>query len=68
LSNTKTSNKTTAIYSSHATVVSNKNSDTENPEDTELTSSPNTTDTIADEESTVIETVLDQIVGVMGER
>jgi hypothetical protein len=62
LSNSKTSNKTTAIYSSHATFISNKNRDTENPEDTELTSSPNTPDTIADEESARIEILLDKTV------
>lgn len=55
LSNTKTSNEATSVYSSHVAVVSNKDGDSKNPEDTELASSPNTTDTITNDESTVIQ-------------
>lgn len=54
LSNTKTSNKATSVDGSHVAVVSNKDGDSKYPENAELTSSPNTTDTITNDESTVI--------------
>jgi hypothetical protein len=55
LSNTKTSNKATSVDSSHVAVVSNKDGDSQNPKNAELASSPNTTDTITNDESTVIQ-------------
>ena len=55
LSNTKPSNKATSIDCSHVPVVSNEDGNSKNPENAELTSSPNTTDTITNDESTVIQ-------------
>ena len=55
LSNTKTSNKATSVYGTHVAIVSNKDSDAENPETAELASSPNTADTITNDESTFIQ-------------
>lgn len=54
LSNTKTSNEATSVDGTHVAVVSNKDGDAENPKTAELASSPNTADTITNEESTVI--------------
>lgn len=55
LSNTKTSNEATSVDGTHVAIVSNKDGDTENPETAELASSPDTTDTITNDESTVIQ-------------
>lgn len=55
LSNTKTSNEATSIDGTHVAVVSNKDGDTENPETAKLAGSPDTTDTITNDESTVIQ-------------
>ena len=55
LSNTKTSNEATSIDGAHAAIVSNKDGDTKNPETAKLTSSPNTADTITNDESTVVQ-------------
>lgn len=55
LSNTKTSNEATSIDGTHVAVISNKDGDTEDPETAELAGSPDTTDTITNEESTVIQ-------------
>jgi hypothetical protein len=61
LTNSQTSNEATSIDSTHAAIVSNKNGDTENPETTELASSPDTTNPIADHEGTVIQIVLAKV-------
>lgn len=55
LPNTNTSNEATSVGGVQAAVVSNKDGNTENPENAELASSPNTADTITNKESTVIQ-------------
>lgn len=55
LPNTNTSHEATSVGGIQAAVVSNKDGDTEDPETAELASSPNTADTITNEESTVIQ-------------
>jgi hypothetical protein len=54
LSNTKTGNEATSIDGIHVAIVSNKDGDAEDPETAELASSPNTADTITNDESTDI--------------
>lgn len=52
LPDTNTSNKATSIGGIQAAVVSDKDGNTEDPENAELASSPNTADTITNDEST----------------
>jgi len=50
LTDTETSNEATSIYLSKTSTVCEENDDTENPETAELTSSPKTSDTVAEDE------------------
>lgn len=61
LSNTDTSNEAACIYCSHATIVANEDSDSENPEAAELSGSPNTSNAIANDEGTIVRKVLERM-------
>lgn len=53
LANTESSDETTSIDSTERTIVTHENSHTDDPKDTELTSGPDTTDAITDQEGAV---------------
>jgi hypothetical protein len=53
LTNTESSDETTSVDSTERTVVTHENSHTDDPKDTELTSGPDTTDAITDQEGAV---------------
>jgi hypothetical protein len=54
LSDTQTSNESTSIDRTEIAVVTHENGSTDDPEQTELTSGPDTTDTVTHQESTVV--------------
>lgn len=53
LANTESSDETTSIDSTERTIVTHENSHTDDPKDTELTSGPDTTNAITDQEGAV---------------
>lgn len=53
LTNTETGDETSSVNRAERTIVTHEDSHTDNPENTELTGSPDTTNAIADQECAV---------------